>query len=77
MTDRPSSIARDRTNIATVLVPTDFSAESLKALRYAAGLVEKFGAKLHVVHVSKADFDVPGPRPNRRDRPPTIKCGNL
>ncbi len=61
MTDRPSSIARNRTNIATILVPTDFSAESLKALGYAAALATKFGGKLHVVHVSEVDFAAPGP----------------
>lgn len=59
--ERPSLAGRKRANIATVLVPTDFSAESLKALHYATGLVEKFGAKLHVVHVSEVDFAVPGP----------------
>lgn len=38
----------------------------MKALRYAGGLVEKFGAKLHVVHVSEVDFAAPGPsRPGR------------
>jgi len=47
--------------IATVLVPTDFSQESFKALRYGAALVRKFSAKLHVVHVSEIDFAAPGP----------------
>jgi nucleotide-binding universal stress UspA family protein len=61
MTDRLSPRTKNRASIATVVVPTDFSAESLKALRYAAGLVRKFGAKLHVVHVSEVDFAVPGP----------------
>lgn len=59
--ERFSATARKRASIATVLVPTDFSAESLKALRYAAALVGKFGAKLHVVHVSEIDFAAPGP----------------
>lgn len=47
--------------ITTVLVPTDFSPESYKALRYGAALVRKFEAKLHVVHVSEIDFSIPGP----------------
>ncbi len=47
--------------ITTVLVPTDFSPESFKALRYGAALVRKFDAKLHVVHVSEIDFSIPGP----------------
>jgi nucleotide-binding universal stress UspA family protein len=34
-----------------VLVPIDFSPESLKTLRYAKRLTERFGAKLHLVHV--------------------------
>lgn len=67
MTDRLSSDTKNRASIATVLVPTDFSAESLKALRYAAGLVRKFGAKLHVVHVSEIDFAAPGPALLGRD----------
>jgi nucleotide-binding universal stress UspA family protein len=61
MTEKLSSDAKNRANIATVLVPTDFSAESLKALRYAIALVGKFGARLHVMHVSEIDFAAPGP----------------
>lgn len=61
MTDRLSSDTKNRSSIATILVSTDFSAESLKALPYAAGLVRKFGAKLHIVHVSEIDFAAPGP----------------
>ena len=53
--------------LATVLVPTDFSAESFKALRYGAALARKFGAKLHVVHVSEIDFAAPGPALPGRD----------
>ena len=34
-----------------ILVPIDFSPESLKTLRYAKRLSERFGAKLHLVHV--------------------------
>jgi nucleotide-binding universal stress UspA family protein len=34
-----------------VLVPIDFSPESLKTLRYAKRLGERFRAKLHLVHV--------------------------
>jgi nucleotide-binding universal stress UspA family protein len=34
-----------------ILVPIDFSPESLKALRYAKRLGERFHAKLHLVHV--------------------------
>ena len=47
--------------IGTVVVPTDFSDESHKALRYASALVRKLGANLHVVHVGEVDFAVPGP----------------
>jgi nucleotide-binding universal stress UspA family protein len=35
-----------------VLVPIDFSPESLKTVRYAKRLGERFGAKLHLVHVT-------------------------
>jgi nucleotide-binding universal stress UspA family protein len=37
--------------IKRVLAPTDFSAHSTGALRYACGLAERFGAELHLVHV--------------------------
>jgi nucleotide-binding universal stress UspA family protein len=47
--------------IASVLVPTDFSDESHKALRYGAALVRKLRANLHVVHVSETDYALPGP----------------
>jgi nucleotide-binding universal stress UspA family protein len=61
MTDRLSSDTKNRARIATILVPTDFSAESLMALDYAAALVKKSGGNLHVVHVSEVDFAAPGP----------------
>jgi nucleotide-binding universal stress UspA family protein len=48
-------------HVATVLVPTDFSAESLKALRYGTAVARKFGAQLHIVHVSEIDYAIPGP----------------
>jgi nucleotide-binding universal stress UspA family protein len=47
-------------SVATLLVPTDFSEPSFKALRYAAGLARLTGAALHVVHVAEIDFAVPG-----------------
>jgi nucleotide-binding universal stress UspA family protein len=34
-----------------ILVPIDFSPQSLKTLRYAKLLANRFGAKLHLVHV--------------------------
>ena len=37
--------------LENILCPTDFSELSVGALRYAALLAEKFGAKLHVLHV--------------------------
>jgi nucleotide-binding universal stress UspA family protein len=44
-----------------ILVPTDFSEESHKALRYGAALAREFGADLHVVHVGEIDYAIPGP----------------
>jgi len=34
-----------------ILVPTDFSEHSSKAMRYGAELAAKFGAELHLLHV--------------------------
>lgn len=34
-----------------LLVPTDFSAESHKALNYAQAFVERFGSAVHLVHI--------------------------
>jgi len=36
-----------------ILVPTDFSTASIKALRYAAPFAEKFGATICLVHVAE------------------------
>lgn len=38
-------------SIRRVLVPTDFSEHSLPSVRYGAGLAEKFGAELILLHV--------------------------
>src|SRR5688572_930416 len=59
MTEPPAS-ANAQERIATVLVPTDFSEESFKALRYGAALARKAGAAFHVVHVAEIDFAPPG-----------------
>ena len=47
--------------ITNVLVPTDFSDEAHKALRYAAALVRRCNAHLHIVNVSEVDFAITGP----------------
>ncbi len=40
-----------RLRLKTILVPTDFSTESLRALRYAIPFADQFGAKLVLLHV--------------------------
>jgi len=40
----------DALRIKTILVPTDFSAESLKAIQHASTLAKEFGAILRLVH---------------------------
>ena len=42
--------------IKTILVPTDFSAASDRALRYARDLADAVGASLHVLHVLENPF---------------------
>src|SRR5262245_38991281 len=38
-------------NVRTVLVPVDFSENAEAAAQYASDLAQKFGAKLHLMHV--------------------------
>ena len=42
--------------LGTVLVPTDFSEESLEALQYGRSLLEKFEGSLHLVHVQEPSY---------------------
>ena len=37
--------------LKSILVPTDFSKQSQSAIRYGIEFAQKFGAKLHVLHV--------------------------
>jgi universal stress protein A len=37
--------------IGSILAPTDFSAHSEQAVRYACGLAERLGTELHLLHV--------------------------
>jgi universal stress protein A len=37
--------------IRSILAPTDFSAHSEEAVRYACGLAARLGAELHLVHI--------------------------
>ena len=60
MTARLASTVPVR-GISTILVPTDLSGESHKALRYGAALAKKFSAELHVVYVEEIDYAIPGP----------------
>jgi len=45
-----------RLQIRSILVPTDFSKPSLRAIEFALPLVKKFGAQLHLVHVFALDY---------------------
>ena len=47
------------TFIKEILVPTDFSSASKRALRYTCELADAFGASLHVLHVAENPY-VPG-----------------
>ena len=46
-----SQKAEPAIRIQNILVPTDFSEQSRKALRYAVRMAEEFGARLTVLHV--------------------------
>ena len=41
----------DVIEIRSILAPTDFSAHSEQAVRYACGLAERLGSELHLVHI--------------------------
>ncbi|HUU33012.1 MAG TPA: universal stress protein [Vicinamibacterales bacterium] len=42
-----------------ILVPTDFSAQSKVALRYAMALADRFGACIHLLHCIQSPFEQP------------------
>lgn len=42
----------------TIVVPTDFSDHSLRALSYALGLAEKFGATVKILYVNEPGIQV-------------------
>ena len=46
--------------VNSILVPTDFSANSKHALAYAIQLADTFGASLHVIHVLDDSFALGG-----------------
>lgn len=59
--------------IQTILVPTDFSEPSVKALRYAKELAEQFDAKLILLHV----IEPIGPTPDFATNPLVLDPGAL
>lgn len=46
-----SAPRKKREQIQTILVPIDFSQESIRSLKYSVAWAEKFGAAIHVVNV--------------------------
>jgi nucleotide-binding universal stress UspA family protein len=48
--------------IRSILAPTDFSAHSERAVRYACGLAGRLGSELHLVHIL-SDVIPTGPDP--------------
>jgi nucleotide-binding universal stress UspA family protein len=48
--------------IRTILAPTDFSAHSEEAVRYACALADRLGAELHLLHIL-SEFLPAGPDP--------------
>ena len=51
-----SATAPARNRVGTIVVATDFSSESLKALAYAAALLRQGEGTLHLVHVLDIDY---------------------
>ena len=46
-----ASFSEDPLRLRTIVVPLDFSTDSLRALEFALPLARRFGARVHVVHV--------------------------
>jgi nucleotide-binding universal stress UspA family protein len=66
LNDLPKPASREVTkpgrpalNIQQILVPTDFSEYSKKALKYAASVAEQFGAKITLLHVAEPSSSYP------------------
>src|ERR1039458_3222104 len=55
LTRKPAKAAASRLKVNRILVPTNFSATSLGAVRYAASLAEWFGASVCLPHVVPCD----------------------
>ena len=58
---RKGARTTDRPTIGIILVPTDFSPESLRALEYASFLLKFFRGTLHLVHVHETDYALAPP----------------
>jgi nucleotide-binding universal stress UspA family protein len=48
-------------HVRKILVPIDFSASAANAFKFAQKLAKKFGAKLKVINIYRADFGMPVP----------------
>ena len=48
-----ASFFEDPLRLQTIVVPLDFSPESLRALEFAFPLARRFGARVHIVHVNE------------------------
>src|SRR5438552_1851103 len=59
---KAQQVSRDL-SIHTILVPTDFSPPSLKALQYARALAKQFRATLHLINVFDVQFEAPSLAP--------------
>ena len=56
---QPRAAKTNRFSIGTILVATDFSPTSIKALQYAQALAHEFQAALHLVNVLDVQFETP------------------
>ncbi len=57
---RAGKVRNDALQIRNILVPVDFSPDSLRAIEFALPLSKHFGAQLHLVHVFEADYPLTG-----------------
>jgi len=73
--NRKGARTSGKLTLGTILAPTDFSPESLRALEYASFLLKIFRGTLHLVHVHENDYALA--LPSITPPPPVISIDEI